>query len=282
MAVVSVNYLSSSSSTEQDDRGRPTSKATRVYRVVLNSRTDGARVAETAAGVPTTGSVWESLACKSVSASATDDSQLVWDVSAEYTSDAWPEDGQSGTSIMSPLARQPLISWDGQYVSEPVNEDALGVAIQNSANDPFDPGLEEDFPIRVLTIVKNYPAYDDNDYAPAINTINTDTFMGIAPGQLRLFNVQAAEQYESLTRYWAVTFTFHRRVGGWLRRVIDQGFHYLDGTERKRIVDAALEPVSTPVFLDGSGGVLDPGDTAVAISFQTKGTSAFSALGIGL
>lgn len=280
MSVVSVDYLSSRSSSTQNAQGLPESTASRVFRVVVNSRTDGARVAERATGVPTIGSAYEDMACKSITAEATDDSQLVWDVTAEYSSFAWPDSDPRVSG--NPLLRRPVVAWDGQYISEPVNEDALGAAIENSAHDPFDPGLEEDFPIRVLTITANMIAYDDSTYASALNTVNTDTFMGIPAGQLRLFNVSASEQYENGMSYWAVTFTFHRRVGGWLRRVIDQGFHCLDTGNRKRIVDAAGDPVSTPVFLDGSGGVLDPGDTAVAISFQTKGTSSFAALGIGV
>jgi hypothetical protein len=156
----------------------------------------------------------------------------------------------------------------------------------NSAHEPFDPPIQEEFYDTAIIIKRNEAAFDMSLAKDYFNKVNSDVFEivgknGIqrtfAVGTVLCKSIQADEVRHGPTWYYAVTYEFVMRDDGWKRRLLDQGFRKISGSSYLAIADTDGNPVTQPAKLNGSGDLLAIGDTAVFLEFQTKYTKPFLA-----
>jgi hypothetical protein len=158
--------------------------------------------------------------------------------------------------------------------------------IQNSAGDPFDPPLVQEFSNLVININRNEKAgdFDPNvmaDYEETINSVKitiAGVLIDINEGRMR--KIGGTKKWDVLGQeYWNATYEIEIDRETHIRQVLDQGFFQKAGTDdRRRIMASDIGQVTgqdTPVDiaqkLDGAGFVLS--DTASAgakyLDFQT-------------
>ena len=166
--------------------------------------------------------------------------------------------------------------------------DQAGDAIANSAGDPFaEPCLEsDDRPLLVVTRAERVDAYDfalSNVYR---NSTNNATWNGFAAHVVKCKAITTGDPTYNQPNnyyYYMVQYVFELNRDLWKYRPVDQGYAYLDGGARKPILDEVTRQIaSEPRFLDGSGGILDPGDPPVALEFQTIPALDFSLFNLDL
>jgi hypothetical protein len=199
-----------------------------------------------------------------------------WTVTAEYSS----EFELSTTPTSDPA----IISWNTEQFQKPAIWDLNGDAIVNSAGDLFDPPNMMDDSRRIVTIQKNLAAVPAwiLDYQDAVNSdsFSVDGFsIGVGKAKMQSVAVAPKESRNSIS-FYPVTFTICLQRDGWKLEPLDCGFRFKSGNQRKVAVSDDATSPSTPVLLNGSGGVLANPTTANAVflSFDIYKTRAFSSL----
>jgi hypothetical protein len=200
----------------------------------------------------------------------------------------WTVTAQYGPWTTKPREESPLdepeeVEIGGEQYERICDADVAGAAVTNSAGDYFDPPVTRDDSRPSLVIVRN-EAYDAPDLsADYSDTVNDATFFGQAAGNVKCGVITRRRQWHQAVPggfYWKTTYPFSLNRDGWNKSILDQGLRRLEGTpaQRKQIaVDGQL--ATSPVLLDGSGGVLAPGGTPVFRSYQVYPSRDFSAFG---
>ena len=190
-----------------------------------------------------------------------------WTIEAEYSS-APTKDGDNETN---PLLRPAEITWRSTQSREAIVKDVNGKAILNSAGDYFDPPVEVDrsrWTISVSKNVANVPSYL-LDYPDAVNN-GSVTVSGIPCEQYTLkvsdINISGPKN-EGEVLYYQFSYQLDHKREKWLPlAVLDQGMRKKTtktvNNETKQHLEHIMDlsktprPVSSPVLLDGAGGVL--------------------------
>ncbi len=185
--------------------------------------------------------------------------------------------------IENPLEQPTIIEWLDASTTEPIDTDIDGNALVNSSDEPFDPPPTEEFDDLLLRGVYNVAEFNPVGASIFKNAVNTDFFqprgspVAFAPGQGKVVTYVSRE-IRAITGnfYVEVTVEIQFRATGWKRKFVDQGFRIKTGTDDddkptyEEIKDDDGNPISEPVFLDGSGGKLSEGDPVVRIEYDTK------------
>ena len=198
-----------------------------------------------------------------------------------------------------PLLKKPHIKWGIGSESLPVDHDADGNPLLNSALDAFDPPLSTEFTTIFLSITRNEPYFDVQKALTYSNRININPFnikgAGIvAPGQILCRSIQPAGEYIEGTRFVPIVYDFELRSGlkldsdglwdGFKYRILDQGLRALYDLKKGpgRIYDpdqkdhskGAPTPVTSDVRLDGYGGTYSDDYTVTADLLSSVSASA--------
>lgn len=206
---------------------------------------------------------------------------LSWIVTVEYE---YMED---------PLEQRPSIQVIPQGKSEAIDRaievtesvEAMTKNLCNSADEPFDPPIQEEFYDQGIIITRNEGNIDLDVQKTYLNKVNSDAFtyrdkagnlITFAAGKVLCKNIQAEERRHGQTWYFEVTYEFVVREDGWKRRVLDQGFRTKADGEYTAILDTANNPITQPAKLNGSGAELDTETDPVFLEFQTKYTKSFA------
>ncbi len=289
MAAVSVREVHNSRAGSINDRGEV--EYTRTFQVITDSYLNGPATVRVATGVPrrydiyadADGTLDTSAVCRSVEVSAGPD-PLVWFVSCKYSSKvAEPDQGEE-----NPLNRPADVNWTNVKFTTVATEDRDGEAIMNSAEEPYDPPLEKELIRLGLKISRNEEFYNAAVQLLFHNTVNSDAWFGLHPGQAKCAGISADRKYENGAYYWRVVYEFELMPAAdatealtvWAKRVLDQGWYELDGTTKKLIVDKFGKPVTAPHLLDGDGAKLVSGEDPVFNTFHLYETRAFGALNL--
>lgn len=184
------------------------------------------------------------LTCERIGVRASDDSGLLYIVSADYALDevgssgGGEEGSGDGESEVDGLYSQ----WSGSssVASEPVFLDRDGNVMTNSAGDPLE-GLEAEKAQFHLTFTTYYQGHADNP--PLVgwigiarqftNAVNADVWNGGLPGQWKCQGCSAKIQSDrngpgGVQRFfWEVTWDFAYRADYWALRPWDIGFNEL-------------------------------------------------------
>ncbi|HOK96860.1 MAG TPA: hypothetical protein PK052_06870 [Anaerohalosphaeraceae bacterium] len=196
--------------------------------------------------------------------------------------------------IEDPLSRHYTVQFVPQATQEAIDKaiegkpEAFTKELTNSAKEPFDPPILEEFYDVSIVIKRNEAAFDIQAVTPYLNTVNADNFSFIAnngvtyqfsAGKVLCKSIQAEEQRHGPNWYFVVTYEFVVRNDGWKRRILDQGFRQLVNGVYATIKDEEGNALTQPAKLNGSGAVLAPDDAPVFLEFQTKYSKNFAAFG---
>lgn len=213
---------------------------------------------------------------------------LSYRVTVHYSSYTDTFDIYGDGEPINPLLQRPERSWRFALSNEPIDRDIVGNPLASSSGEAFDPQMTEDFYDLVLRYVRNEESYDKLLAAQYINAVNSDSFLGFNPGQVRCNIFDGEEARVSQNLFCRVTYEFQFRWDGWKRKITDQGFRIKTGTDAngkpkyENILDDKGNPVSQPVLLDGQGQRLAEDADLVVLEFETKRKLPFSVLNITL
>jgi len=206
-------------------------------------------------------------------------------------------------AIEDPLAEDAETQWTSTTTTEPIDVDADDEPITNSAGEPPDPPLTEDFHDEVLRRRYKSEDFDSILAGEYRGKLNSDEFMGRQPGTCKLVTFNATEKRTGFGWYYDIDVEIHVRNDGWEKRFEDRGMREIVGV--KDVIryagadpvyipdyqditstlidengDEKLIPVTEPVALDGNGRQLTDGAEPVYITRQTKKMKPFALLGI--
>ena len=168
--------------------------------------------------------------------------------------------------VPNPLDDPPEVRWDYQDVERiadrtlPTAANPLGLAILNSALDPFDPPVMRDDTEAILTIQRNEVSYDPALSVELNNVVNSVAFAGQPAGLVKSKPPKVQRKWSPAvsTRggfYDDVTYEFRVRRIGWQPRILDAGMRVLDpatGAKTPALLDDG-SAAPNPVPLDGNG-----------------------------
>lgn len=275
---MTVTYLSESASDRRAINELGVRSYTRGFWLTTTSQSEGPYTVGSHASLPDIGSAHpedSSAWCRRLSVECVAGWRL-WKVIAEYSSEY-----ELNTT---PTSDPAIITWSTEQFQKPAEFDASGNAVVNSAGDKFDPPALMDDSRRIVTVQKNMSAvptwiltYQD--------AVNNDTFsvggVSIAIGQAKMQSVNVSvRKTRNLTNFYEVTFTMHLQKDGWVLSIVDAGYRKKVGTGREIITNTDKTLPTTPVALDGSGGVLANPTAATIVyrDFTVYETKAFSSL----
>ena len=191
-----------------------------------------------------------------------------WEVTAQWSS------GRR-LDATDPAQDEIMISWTSEIYQEAIHEDVNGNAILNSAGDYFiDPLVTRDnshFIAKIRANVRGVPAWVLSKQNHVNSGIITIGGLQIAAGLARMSRLEISErQRRGNIDFWVLSYEIHIHENGWRARPLDAGFRKLEYGEPVQIKDKNGDEVTTPVLLDGEGGVLTDitPETAVYGNYQ--------------
>lgn len=183
------------------------------------------------------------------------------------------------------IERRSKVSFEGASVQWAVTED-LSVPrkpLVNSADEPYK-GVTIEVPCLKMTIETNVPAARQDLYVAYYNAINSDNWQGFATDTLRVTEARATPDYQEGFYYYKETISIMFNPLGWKRRFVDQGFRTkiatVDDTRLYSDIRVRGQRITTPVFLDGTGGRLAASASPVFNEFTFNQRLPFNGLGI--
>lgn len=174
-----------------------------------------------------------------------------------------------------PWQRQDKFSYDGSLASVPCfvhyndgnNNPKL---IVNSAGDPLE-GLSKEQAEWTVAIRGNRQTFNKAQARQYLNAVNSDTYEDCPPGTVKCQRLAGEQEIEQVdgeeVLYWSVNTVLAYREEGWPIQTWDVGFNEIVGGQRKKILDAAGEPVSQPVALS-NGVKKSPGQPPDKLTFK--------------
>lgn len=199
-----------------------------------------------------------------------------WRVTAKYSYG-------SKLDASSPLLAPPVFAWEFGEITEALDQDIYGNQIKNTAGNPFNGTLCEDYTSVFFTVTKNLPVFTIQAFLSYYGKINSDLFSPIGmfslePGQCRCKSIFPAKSYTAKDLYVPVVWRFEARGGrkidgdglwdGFKRRIRDQGsmgWFANGGSTKPGVFYDNGKPtpsrVTQDIALDGTGKPLVSGYT---------------------
>lgn len=278
MAVLSVTETPIDEASASKDDQVVSRSAVRRFHVLFDDASNGnATRARIAPGVPRIGTphpedlyMWASGV---PSVRPVGDNRVLYEVEVSYTS-ARGGDGDNA----DPLERPPIINWDWELSSEPIDLDPDGLPITTISGEYYDPPLMADVADQKVIIERNYASFDPYVLRTFRYVVNSDDFLGFPPGTALMKPIRARTQTEGTFVYWIITVEIVFRVDpqdvfarSWYRRVIQRGFLARPGLgqpfSRAKVPDVNGQLIDSPVpvFLRPDGTqAADPSQAAVS------------------
>lgn len=252
------------------------------YQIVADATDTLVEVAN-AASLPVINSVYSgSVQIRVTNRSFKQVSPILWSAEIVYS-------GEGGLT-KSPLDEPPTISWGKTESDEAVDQDLNGQPIVNVNGEPLD-GVTKKISDMVVTIKRNFQSINLPATYQYLHSVNSDTFLGFAPGLGRMTQFSAVEKIASeVGGYIEVSATIQFRypynttaAKAWHARLRNEGFYVkrLQDNKVVRAVDPGnKQPVSKPVLLKADGTVeLNPAN-AIWLEFPIYQPLAYNSLGL--
>lgn len=246
-----------------------------------------------------------------------DGTPCLWRVVVEYSTRPTITQGEIDPN---PFTRPPDWAWGDMASSEEYTHDADGVAVLNTALEPYDPGLMREITRHTLTVSWNVKTFDPiaaAEYADAVNE-SEFTVLGlqVAEGVAKVaHNTATGSHFEGRYEYARRTVELHFRpfqkvewhdgsikwVSGWDHTPLSMGFSQrvnkkkADGTVllEKALVPILLDVVDDdgkvtgekvrpqePVALDEAGKAIEGDDPAFVKHYKPYRRMDFQGLGL--
>lgn len=292
MAIISINEVKTRSSSITTEG----TQYTRSFKVITDDQNDGPKEVRQSLGLSVGGgysngagtetdlsSIIDNISCRCVS-----EDGKHWEVNVSYS--PW-EDEENTNETNDPLLDDTQYSWGFIQHEKNVDVDADGEAILNSAGQPFsEPQVIDDSRL-VLTVTRNESSYNPVTAAAYKDAVNSDSFFGMEPAQAKCANIGGTRQVDaSKGIYWEVTYEFHFNADKWNpTKILDAGYMtrtgYFPGggssasVEVKPVTLNGKEPTE-PQLLNGSGGLLEPGEAPVFMDYDLYKTFPFAVFGL--
>lgn len=191
--------------------------------------------------------------------------------------------GESAEALSRPIRIQPSFAKYEKVVWIDQDDNP----IRNSAGDPFGDPVTVDDSRPILVVTRNE---DVNDYnltlaAEYQDTVNDDVWNGFPARTVKCSEIRTSEEQKDPSTslyYYTVNYVFEVKWDTWTKKILDQGFAYLDGSgNRKPFLDAEGQPISDPKLLDGLGAELDIAmDPPVELEFRVYKDKDFGVFNI--
>ena len=182
-----------------------------------------------------------------------------------------------------PLQRPDQFTYSGAITSGPAfihYNDGNGSpkVIVNSAFDPLE-GMEMEKGEWRISITGNRATFSKGLAAAYLNTVNSDTYSGLAPGTVKCQGISGAKRVELVNdakvTYYEVTVELAHREETWRLKTWDVGFNQIVSGKREKILDEAKKEVSQPVALS-SGVKKAVGQPPDILTFKIYKEQAFT------
>lgn len=167
------------------------------------------------------------------------------------------------------------VAWSSEIYQEAIFKDIDGNGLVNSAGDYFiDPVPTRDnvhLIAKIKANVRQVPTWvltKQNNVNDGIITIGG---LQIPAGLARMCRLEIGErERRGNINFYALSFEIHIHETGWRMEPLDAGFRKLEYGDPVQIKDKNGDEVTTPVLLDGEGGVLTDitPETAVYGNYQ--------------
>jgi hypothetical protein len=160
----------------------------------------------------------------------------------------------------NPLNAPPIIRWDDETTTEPIDQDADGAPLVTVNKEPIN-GITIELPDPVLIVILNFETWNPHIIHQYRMSVNSDTFASFPAGTGRLVSA-AAELIIDPTYggYWRVTARVRFRYPynttaqkSWYARVRHEGFLVKTGADIAHALDDDNNKVVTPVLLKSDG-----------------------------
>lgn len=221
---------------------------------------------------------------KTKNASLIDGANYIWDVTLSLDTEPIPQAALDADTEENPLERPAEISWDYQslpfIITKTVDDPPL--PIQNTAGDPYDPGIEVEEGVLVLHVTRNQANFSASTMLEYGNTVNSNTFYGAAAGKAKLLPPRAQRVVENELTYWRVSYEVHFRKAGWKVVSVNQGLQELATAgviaSKRRALGADGQNAVDPVKLKENGTRWTDGDTVFYNQFTVYESKNFGPL----
>lgn len=266
----------------QSERGqRFKANIREAYQVVCDA-TDTLRDVSNAPGLPSLGTLYPGFSQIRVTDMAPRQvSPIYWIVEVTYSGNYGP-----GGVTDSPLNERPQIRFGKIESDEPVDQDYNGAPIVTVNGESIE-GVTKKISDVTISIQRNYAGIDLAATYQYLDSVNSDTFLGFAPGVVRLTDFSAEEVYSAEQGgYWRVNAGFQCRwpynttpQKAWWARVRHEGFMVNTGSVIQHAVVEG-QPVSKPVLLKSDGTIEPNKNNAIWLEFQLYQPLPYNALGL--
>ena len=219
-----------------------------------------------------------------------DDEAYIVDLQVDYDdkySGEDPEEPEDNDPLLRPVVIRGTVAEYDQVMVRDVN----GVLIRNSVGDPFDPPVTRKSGAFRFSLTKNYATLNLPLLRAYKNSINSDEWMGFAPGVVRIANITFERIVENINGaryvYWPHGFEFEVAEeefgsdGTWKKYVPDVGMRFYNDVDEEYVPIRTNDgqPITTPILLNGSGAKADP-DTPYWLEFDLYRPMPFVALNL--
>ena len=212
--------------------------------------------------------------CKTVDAVRREDQRVLWDARATFSSEV--DERQSSQSVSeSPVEWVPIYETKFERLQEVLTKDRAGVAIANSAGQPFETGIIAARFIPIWEFFQFEPeTVTDEDIIDRNETVNSVPFKGRPENTLLCTVLSSAIGFYYGARVRLTKYALRYNVRTWLHRRNDVGTVYLDGAVHKAYLDDDGNVMLGG--LDGSGNKVAPGTEPAVREFQMYAPLDFS------
>lgn len=205
-----------------------------------------------------------------------------WTVTATFKP-LEPNQEQQDVVSTNPITRPIKYRLEHESWTRVTEKDKDGVALKNSANVPFDTGVELEDSYVVLVAEKNFATLQqiiDLNVQFALK-VNNAVFKGGAVRSWLCRPITCSDlQNENGVAYYTATFHIVHKPDLWDIQVVDRGFLTKDGAVWKGALEKNLQPVGEAIPFNGAGSILNAGLPLHFLSFRIRGETSFTGLGI--
>lgn len=149
------------------------------------------------------------------------DHPMLWEVTVEYsssevTTNAYAKSGgdpQQDPNVQpNPLLRPPIIHWSGAGYEMPMEIDANGRPLTNTAGFPYARRPNIHAKESVCTVTRNEASWYPDVMDGFRGTVNLNQFWHAAPGNAKMHDITAQSRFEGeVFAFWEITYEIHFR-----------------------------------------------------------------------
>lgn len=215
---------------------------------------------------------------RELNAAQDQDDPRFWVVTVSYGT-ATPAGLDPAQQIEDPLARPVQFSYGTNKYDVPLEEDAEGNAVTNSADETFDPPPTKRTGRLVMRFQKNFADVAPETVRDFLYKTNSKTFFGFPEKTCLITDFTASTAIENGVQYWRVDIEVEVNPDTWNYYPLDMGYNYIDGNGKWTpfISEETGAMSAKPRLLNGEGEPLTSG-LAVYLDYETYETADYDQL----